>query len=758
MPKRVGKGLVVTLTLIVGLVWISPAGSASEVVLVDQGKTKAVISLGKNPTSIERHSANELAEYIKQMSGARLRIVKGAKTAGLRVKNIVLIGRAETNEKIKELSKKGLVRISPEYPGLDGFIIKTVNWEEKDYLVLGGSIDRGTMYAVYHFLEKQLNVGFFEDGDRIPKEKSIVVDCDIAERPYFEFRGAVITCPLNRNAASWGEKEWKQEIDWLLKKKYNMMMDIGNEWVKRRDVLQYVGGEKWMLDYGRERGMRFILQTYRGQVSADFMRAHPEVRYLTFYWPDSDDTLYFIDPRDPFLVNFATERLKTQIQDYGTDHLYTVQPWCETPLPGKSKEEKRQIVVALARATTQALVNADPQAVNVMHGWPFSFTQFWPSEDVKAYLDAIVSDLIITDMTAQRDATHKKHNYFWGREWIFCVTFGAANLGIHGDIEELVEKVQAVTTDPKSKHCVGVYSGSESIRYNFLYYDLFSELGWDPRKIKLQSFLKDYATRRYGRESAEAMLPCLERLANTVYKHRYLYNFPHFYRLPHPPGVTTSISSSLLAPLEDAIRIALRERERQVDNPLYARDLIDMTRLYLDNILNLHIAGLETAFAQLDKTAFEQEAKAIDFYLDNLEKVTSTWPDYCLQTQIDAAAKIPEPARAGISGDRWIKEIVTTTIERYPVLCDVQHSDYFELIRFYYRKRIGFYIETLREKMSKGINKVTLEELDPVYRTFHRDWVNIPFKVEEKDRFPGTPIEAVVAVFGAIEKPKRTLE
>jgi len=30
----------------------------------------------------------------------------------------------------------------------------------------------------------------------------------------------------------------------------------------------------------------------------------------------------------------------------------------------------------------------------------------------------------------------------------------------------------------------------------------------------------------------------------------------------------------------------------------------------------------------------------------------------------------------------------------------------------------------------------------------------IPFKVEDKDKFPGTPVEAVVAVFKVIEKGK----
>jgi len=741
MAERVGKGLMVTLTIVV-LAWISQAESASEVTLVHQGEARVAILLGKNSSRIEQHSAEELAKYVKAMSGAELRIVRETEIDRLKGNDIVLIGRAETNEKIKELSKKGLVKLSPQYPGLDGFIIKTVTDKGRNYLILGGSIDRGTLYAVYHLLEKQLNVGFFEDGDRIPKIKSIVVDCNIAERPYFAVRGSLISGPSSsRNAAFWGEKEWKQEIDWLLKKKCNIMLNVKG---------------KWMLDYGRERGMRFIYGGYDGGVSSSFMRAHPEVRYITIYSPWSATTASYIDPRDPFFVTYATERNKAAIKDDpGTGHFFMANPWAEVQMPGKDEEERRQILTAFARAISQALVNADPQAVNIMHGWAFGYPQFWSSENVKAYLDAMVSDVIVMDMKADRgDPIYKQHNYFWDKKWLFCIMDGGEWQGIGGDTRDLIRALQEVATDPKTQNCVGTYSSSESLRYNFLYYDLLHTLSWDPRKVEMEDFLRDYASRRYGMESVETMQLCLEKLADTVYRRRDLADMRHVQRLPYPyVPLSVNVSSSLLAPLEEAIQIALREKGRQGDNLRYQRDLIDMTRLYLDLALNCHIAYLEDAFRAGNKSTFEQEAKATEYYLDNLEKLVSSWPDYRLQTQIDAAANQPE--RAGMPNDRWIRLLrVASTLEGYPADLDYEKCDYFELIKFYYRKRIEFYIKTLREKMAAGINKVSLDELEPTYRTIFVDWINIPFKVEEKDKFSGTPIEAVVAVFKAIEKGK----
>ena len=736
---------VLSIFLLLSAAWVGNA--VSGVTITENGNPKAVILLGADPTSIEKHAAKELKKYIEQMSGAELKIMTGIENAVIKVQNVVLIGRAETNPKIKELYDKDVIHLSPEHPGSDGFIIKTITHNpsfssaDKDYLVIGGSVDRGTLYAVYHLLERELNVGFFEDGDRVPEAETIVVNCDIAEKPYFEFRGAMTNGPQSRNAAFWGEKEWKQEIDWLLKKKGNIM--------------QYMG-QRWMVNYARERGMRFIVGGCDGRVSADFVRAHPDVSYLTITWPWTATTYSFIDPRDPFFVDYATERVKKQKAKTGGGHFFQVNTWAETPLPGKDPEERLEIRKAFARATTQALVNVDPEAVNVMHGWPFGYTQFYPSEDVKAYINAVVSDLIILDMKADRpDPIHKSHNNFWGAKWVYCVMDGGEHQGIRGNIRALIESVQEIANDPQRKNCVGIYTTSESLRYNFLYYDLLFELAWDPRKIELQSFLKSYASRRYGRES-ETMLLCVKKLAESAYKFRSLSDFRHAQRLPHPYiPVSARVSSSLLAPLQETIRIALRDKTRQQDNPLYARDLIDMTRLYLDNALNVHIANLEAAFQAKDKETLEREAKAITYYLDSLEKLTSAWPDYRLQTRIDA---IRRPQRGGMANDRWIRlgrvTSVSGDLKGYPAAADYDHCDYFELIKFYYRRRIEFYITTLREKLAKGINKVSLDELEPTYRIFLADWVNHPFKVEEKDIFSGTAIEAVVEILKEIEKGK----
>ena len=98
---------------------------------------------------------------------------------------------------------KGLVHY-PDTPGEDGFIIKTLHESGRDWLVLGGSNERGALYAVYHFLEKVLKCGFFEDGERIPEMGEVVVtDLDIREKPFFRYRSYMSPCAQSYSASYW---------------------------------------------------------------------------------------------------------------------------------------------------------------------------------------------------------------------------------------------------------------------------------------------------------------------------------------------------------------------------------------------------------------------------------------------------------------------------------------------------------------------------------------------------------------------------
>ena len=93
--------------------------------MVSSRKPAAQIVLGNDPTFIETLAAKELAKYIRLMTNVKLETLTG--NSQINSDNLVVIGRAETNSVISELIDAGKIRMDENYPGDDGFFIRTVN-------------------------------------------------------------------------------------------------------------------------------------------------------------------------------------------------------------------------------------------------------------------------------------------------------------------------------------------------------------------------------------------------------------------------------------------------------------------------------------------------------------------------------------------------------------------------------------------------------------------------------------------------------
>ncbi len=100
MPERALR--ILGIVSILGLVMVKMA-FASPFTITDKGRPGTVIVLGKRATRLERHAGEELARYIKAISGAELKTFNVGATVG-NYNNFILIGRAATNPMVKELS------------------------------------------------------------------------------------------------------------------------------------------------------------------------------------------------------------------------------------------------------------------------------------------------------------------------------------------------------------------------------------------------------------------------------------------------------------------------------------------------------------------------------------------------------------------------------------------------------------------------------------------------------------------------------
>jgi hypothetical protein len=147
--------------------------------LVENGKSDYVIVLPSSPTPAETRAAAELQGYLDQISGAKLPIQHDSER--LRTPAI-LLGTPETNTRVRALR----INMPIERMAGEGYVIRTVH----EHLVLGGPRPRGTLYAVYGFLEDYLGCRWFaKDATLVPHKRTIrLPHIDVTSIPAFEYR------------------------------------------------------------------------------------------------------------------------------------------------------------------------------------------------------------------------------------------------------------------------------------------------------------------------------------------------------------------------------------------------------------------------------------------------------------------------------------------------------------------------------------------------------------------------------------------
>ena len=328
----------------------------------------------------------------------------------------------------------------------------------------------------------------------------------------------------------------------------------------------------------------------------------------------------------------------------------------------------------------------------------------------------------------------------------------AGETSLHGNLAGIIKRVQEVAADPKAKKCLGVDVEMEVIHHNHIFYDLLARLGWNPDSVELESFLKDYAERRYGKVSAPTMLRCLKELAASVYSTPDttgpLYHLrieadmlrPDFKYMREPCLLTLAERDRFLPHLQKALEIALEAADDLGSSPMYQHDIIDIGRQFLGDLFNLHIVRLYSAFKRGDKESFEKEAKKLDKILESQEMVLSSSDYFCLKPILERAEALPN---APEDFDERIKDILTIWIDAIP---DYARRDYYELVKFCYHKRVNTFVTHLRGKLEKGTDKIDQETLLERYHEIEHAFVEKPLKPKKAEKYAGTPMEAVAEV------------
>lgn len=150
----------------------------SEYLLAEHGRTPWRIVMAHPAHETVKLACDELFSFVQQISGAALPVQTELVADG---EHEILVGRSG------RLAHYG-IEVDWESLGDEGYVMRT----GEGYLLLAGATPRGTLYAVYAFLEEELGCRWFaSDCSRIPRRPRLTFRAlDRTDRPAFESREA----------------------------------------------------------------------------------------------------------------------------------------------------------------------------------------------------------------------------------------------------------------------------------------------------------------------------------------------------------------------------------------------------------------------------------------------------------------------------------------------------------------------------------------------------------------------------------------
>ncbi len=146
-----------------------------------------VIVISENASLMEKNSAEKLNQYFEEMSGVSLEIVTDD---AAETEKEIIIGKTNREGSAFTIDRTKL--------GDDGVVIKTVG----EKIVLSGAEQRGTIYAVYTFLEEYFGCRWFtHDLIVVPKTEKLEIpkDIDYTYVPSIIFRETDWISPVRSN-------------------------------------------------------------------------------------------------------------------------------------------------------------------------------------------------------------------------------------------------------------------------------------------------------------------------------------------------------------------------------------------------------------------------------------------------------------------------------------------------------------------------------------------------------------------------------
>ncbi len=557
--------------------------------------------------------------------------------------------------------------------GLDQYIVEASNGTVHISATSGVALCRGA----YDYIKKACHRQFsWHSGPltlpaKLPDFAKTTVDCPNQYRHYFNI------CTFGYTTVWWDFKRWQEEIDWMALHGINMPLAMNGQdliWqrvfssfgVPQSSLDKFFSGpafspwhwmgnlnghmgpqpqswrdgqaklQKQILAAERSLGMKPVVPGFSGFVPSDFDKYQKSAR-LQSPSPWCGWTTTFVDASQPIFVQIGKRFVEEYRKEFGSDHLYLCDTFNEQNPQFPAATELKDLESS-GRAVYESIRQADPDGIWVMQGWLFyNAANYWTLPRTEALLKgAPDGKMIILDLATNESAVWKRLPSVRNKGWIYNTLHNyGQSTGLYGNLQRFVNSADEDLNNPEHGHMLGMGLTMEGIDQNPIVYELMSDMMWRQHKPDMKAWLKDYVESRYGAAPEAAMSAW-----GIIYAQVYGQDL-NWYRAAWRGRPRTNVQGTSpynAAQLESAVRDLVKVAPQFKSNPLFQRDLVDITKTWLGVLADARLAGaLKNRKADLPLSLSEE--KRFFEILDSIDAVMACRPEHRLSTWISDSLK-----------------------------------------------------------------------------------------------------------------------
>ncbi len=513
-----------------------------------------------------------------------------------------------------------------------------------------------------------------------------------------EYRYYLNYCTFSYSMSTWTWERWQQEIDWMALHGVNMPLqivgldvvwqklltqDLGYSTTEANDFiagpcfqawwgmnnLQGWGGPnpdwwytrqetlcKQILARERELGMEPVLPGYAGMVPSDIgnkgYTGLNQGGWCGFTRP------YILDPNSEAFATISAKYYQRLNEVMGQSRYYSMDPFHE------GANTSGIDVPSAYSKIAEAMTTANPDGKWVIQFWQWSSEQYNVLDQVEK------GKLIVLDLFSE---AHTHFNAYKGHEAVYCMlaNFGGRT-GFFGRLSKVMKEF--FSNKAQYSNIKGIGATSEAIEQVPVLYDALYELPWYSSAPDPATWVKDYATARYGTENADAA-DAWERLRTSSLNCESQLQGPMEAVVCARPSLNVSAVSSwggteIFYDAQEVVRAAALLAASGLSGENYDYDVTDLTRQALTDYANYLLKAINSAANNGDTEAYQQRRDKYLALILDLDRLLCTNRNFMVGNWTQLARGIADEADGTTESDRqWLelnnaRTLITTWGER----------------------------------------------------------------------------------------------